>query len=85
MSQRQSIILTPLDERVSNYLFELTVVDRSSTLRGPLSLTVRTDNILHADERLPELGQALRPVAVRSQQLNPVSAGNVSLKQALIQ
>ena len=85
MSQQQSIILTPLDERVSNYFLELTVVDRSSTLRGPLSLAVRTDNILHADERLPELGQAFRPVAVRSQQLNPVSAGNVSLKQALIQ
>ena len=85
MSQRQSIILTPLDERVSSYLFELTVVDRSRALRSPLGLAVCADNILHADERLPELGQALRPVAVRGQQLNPVSAGNVSLKQALVQ
>ena len=85
MSQRQSIILTPLDERVSSYLFELTVVDRSRALRSPLGLAVRADNILHADERLPELGQAFRPVAVRGQQLNPVSAGNVSLKQALVQ
>ena len=85
MSQRQSIILTPLDERVSSYLFELTVVDRSRALRSPLGLAVRMDNILHADERLPEFGQAFRPVAVRGQQLNPVSAGNVSLKQALVQ
>ena len=85
MSQRQSIILTPLDERVSNYLLELAVVDRNRALRSPFGLAVRMDNILHADERLPELGQAFRPVAVRGQQLNPVSAGNVSLKQALIQ